>query len=134
MRRIRVPGILMFTGALLLAACDPAPAPPPPPNYRSHECPHSLLIESVFDDTGDVRWAIDTAMRESRCDPCAFYPSRSDCNAMPTTARGLFQLLGHDGLLAEVCLAGRLVWYDAWCNAHAARLLYDRAGRAPWGY
>lgn len=128
----RLRKVLAFAAlCLLVVACTPNPGPPPA-NYRSHECPHSLLIESVFDDTGDVRWAIDTAMRESRCDPCAYYPGRSDCTAMPRTARGLFQLLGHDDLLRQVCLAGSLVWYDPWCNTQAARLLYDRAGRAPW--
>lgn len=120
------------------AACAPAPPDPPPPApphaYRDGECGYSLLIESAFAGTGDERWAVDIAIRESRCDPCAFYPGQSNCDAMPGTAAGLFQLLGHDDLLERVCLGGRFVWYDPWCNAWAARLLYDSSGRGPWRF
>lgn len=39
-------------------------------------------------------WAVDSIVsRESGWNPCAYNPSRSDCNATPTTACGLAQAL-----------------------------------------
>lgn len=46
-------------------------------------------------------------------------------------ASGLFQLLGHGDLLQAACGSAES-WADARCNARAARLLHDIAGRSPW--
>lgn len=77
---------------------------------------------------------IGVAMRESTCDPCAFYPGQSDCTAQPRTAKGLFQLLGHDDLLDAVCPGNPFAWSNAACNIAAARILYDGSGRRPWNF
>lgn len=134
MLRRLVPIVLAL--GLAAAACGPAVPGAPPGVYRGDECAWSAEIQDVWAGTGDEHWAVDTAIRESGCNPCAFYPSRSDCGANPSTARGMFQLLGHYGLEQAArghgaCpLDGR--WSDPWCGMIAAKFLYDGSGRAPW--
>jgi hypothetical protein len=83
------------------------------------------VIREAFAGTGQEDKALEIAWRESRCDPGARNPSG---------ASGLFQLMLplHSGLFWQVCLAGPASWHDPWCNAHAARLLYDGSGWRPW--
>lgn len=92
-------------------------------------CAYEALIRATFPEDGD--YMVSVAIRESGCNPCAFYPGRSDCNAQPNTAKGLFQLLGHDGMIIAICGDVRL-WSDPYCNAKVARALYDSSGRSPW--
>jgi hypothetical protein len=127
-----VPALVM-----LGAACIP-PQPAAPPVTSSVSCagtPVAPAIQYAFAGTGEEDKALRIAARESGCNPCAFYPSRSDCSAQPTTAKGLFQLLGHDDLIQAACpYTYPLPWSDPDCNAGAARLLYDAAhGWGPWG-
>ncbi len=94
----------------------------------------AAAIAQEWAGTGQEAKALHVVQRESGCDPCAFYPGRSDCNAMPHTAKGLFQLLGHDGLIFAACPNpwGIVWWQDPVCNARAARWLYDGSGWSPW--
>lgn len=89
-------------------------------------------IRAAFAGTGAEEWALSVAARESGCNPCAYYPSQSNCFAQPTTAKGLFELLGHDYLLAAACPGNPFAWANAACNASAARSLFDGSGTAPW--
>lgn len=131
MRRLLLAPALVIV--LLAAACGP---PGAPSTYRSGECGLSEQIQEVWAGTGDEHWAVDVAIRESRCNPCAFYPGRSNCAADPSTARGVFQLLNHRDL--ELAARGHGAcphdgrWSDPWCGIIAAKFLYDSAGRSPW--
>lgn len=117
----------------LVAACGPR-IPNAPDTYRAGECAYAAQIMDGFAGTGSERWAVDTAFRESRCDPCAFWPwPNSDCGALPRTAKGLFQLEGHDDLLEAACPGNPHAWSNADCNITAARWLFDGSGRRPWG-
>lgn len=124
----RLPKIVVLSAlcavlAGVLAACGPDA---PPSVYRGAECDLAPQIMEAWAGTGDEHWAVDTAIRESHCQPGARNPSG---------ASGVFQLMLplHAGLFSEVCLAGALVWDDPGCNIAAARLLYDGSGRRPWG-
>lgn len=89
-------------------------------------------IRRAFAGTGDEDYMLHVAWRESRCNPCAFYPSQSDCNADPTTAKGLFGLLNHDDLIEIASPGIPHGWANPGTNSLAARMLYDRGGRGPW--
>lgn len=123
-RRIFVLTLLFAVLSVSIVACGPSA---PPSAYRGSECPLAAQIMEVWAGTGDEHWAVDTAIRESRCQPGARNPSG---------ASGVFQLMLplHAGLFAEVCLAGAHVWDDPGCNIAAARLLYDGSGRRPWNF
>ncbi len=75
--------------------------------------------------------ALAVAQKESGCNPCGFYPSQHDCSAMPITAAGLFQLLGHQDLLDGVCPGVDHSWANPWCNTQAAWQL--SSGGTNWG-
>ena len=130
MHRLLAFGVAML---ILSVACDP---PPPPGVYRGDRCAYATEILDVWSDTNDGQWAVDTAIRESGCNPCAFYPSRSDCAADPTTARGMFQLLNHRDLEDGARGHGACPWDGRWSDPHcgiiAAKFLYQQSGRAPW--
>lgn len=86
-------------------------------------CAYESLIRSVFIE--DASWAVSIAMRESGCRADAYNPSG---------ASGLFQLLGHENIVADVC-PGRDPYqavFDPVCNVNAAHVLYLGSGRAPW--
>ena len=91
-------------------------------------CGLADAIRAAWADTQDAEWAISVAIRESHCQEGARNPSG---------ASGVFQLMMplHRRLIAEVCgePAEELV-FTASCNIAAARVLYDRAGRAPWNF
>lgn len=88
-------------------------------------CAYADAIRAAWAGTGDEEWAVNVAMRESRCQPGARNPSG---------ASGLFQLMVplHNQLIADVCGDPGLV-FDPGCNIAAARALYAGAGRGPWG-
>jgi hypothetical protein len=131
-RRVIARVLLIVVSTGFLAACGPR-IPNGPDTYRGSECAYAAEIMDGFAGTGSERWAVDVAMRESRCEPCAFWPGRVDCGALPTTAKGLFQLEGHDDLLEAACPGDRWAWRRAECNITAARWLFDGSGRRPWG-
>lgn len=110
---------LVVAALPLAAAC--APAPPGP------SCAGTAVgnvIATAFAGT-DVGHAEYIAWRESRCDPGARNSSG---------ASGLFQLELplHQDLLNAACPLYP-AWQDPYCNATAARLLYNSSGFAPWG-
>lgn len=111
--------IVLSTGILTACGSDA------PPVYRGGECPLSRQITDAWAGTGDEHWAVDVAIRESRCQPEARNPSG---------ASGVFQLMMplHARLVYDVCGHGDV--FDPACNIAAARALYDGSGRAPWGY
>jgi len=88
----------------------------------SDGCGYADAIREAWSDTPDAEWAVAVAWRESHCDPAAYNPSG---------ASGLFQLLGHQNLIDQVCGVGASP-FDAACNIAAARALYQGAGRSPW--
>lgn len=112
---------ILLVALLGVAACGP---PAPPGSYRGDECPWSVEIQEAWAGTGDEHWAVDTAIRESRCQEGARNPSG---------ASGIFQMMMplHARLVRDVC--GFDGVFDARCNITAARALYDGAGRGPWG-
>ena len=130
-RVIAISAVLML--GVIAAGCLPEP---PPAGRASDACAYRAEIADVWQGTGDVQWAIDTAWRESKCDPCAFWPGRSDCHADPRTARGIMQLLNHRDLEDAARGVGLCPehgrWSDLWCGLIAAKFLYDGSGRAPW--
>lgn len=98
---------------------SPAPVAQPAPSG----CAYESLIRSVFVEDAD--WAVMIAMRESGCRADAYNASG---------ASGLFQLLGHENIVADVC-PGRDPYqavFDPVCNVNAAHVLYLGSGRAPW--
>jgi soluble lytic murein transglycosylase-like protein len=116
---------LTLGAGALLAGCGFTPGGGPAPSGTS--CigtPVEGHIRSAFAGTGDEDWALRIAYRESRCNPGARNPSG---------AVGLFQLVNHNDLLWAACP----YVYDSGtrpdCNAKAARMLYNSAGRSPWG-
>jgi soluble lytic murein transglycosylase-like protein len=121
--RIVVLSILCALLAASLAACGPDA---PPDVYRGSECPLSAQIQEAWAGTGDEHWAVDTAIRESRCNPDAYNQSG---------ATGVFQLMMplHARFVGDVCGDPGLVW-DATCNITAARIMYDGQGRRPWNF
>jgi soluble lytic murein transglycosylase-like protein len=126
MRRTRniVVGLTVAAGALLAGCGIPAsPAPAPVANSCAGS-PYEGTIRKEFAGTGAEDWALRIAHRESRCNPGARNASG---------ATGLFQLVNHNDLLWAACP----YVYDSGvrpdCNTRAARLLYNSAGRAPWG-
>lgn len=102
-----------------LAPAVPAAPSVPQPVRSGSGCGFDLLIRSVFGPAGD--WAVSIALRESGCDPSAYNASG---------ASGLFQLLGHQDLVNQVCPGGSV--FDPRCNTLAAKVLYDSSGTAPW--
>lgn len=121
MSRRLVPIVLALV--VLAAACGPT-VPNAPSTYRSSECGYAQQIMDTWAGTGDEHWAVDTAIRESRCQPGARNPSG---------ASGVFQMMMplHARLIRDVC--GWDGVFDADCNIRAAKALYDGAGRRPWG-
>lgn len=98
-----------------------APAP-----VSSMRCPSGSVaseIDWVFGIAAP--WAESIAWRESNCEPGARNPSGS---------AGVFQLLGHDDLLAAACpdVVPSASWAIADCNIRAAFALFDEEGIAPW--
>ena len=127
MRRTRTVLLaLVIGGGALLAGCGMPQSRSAPTSTSCWGTPVADDIVSAFNGTGQQGWALTIAYRESRCDPGA----RNRSGAV-----GLFQLVGHDDLLARVCpsFPPSVSGTDAHCNARAARLLYDMAGRSPWG-
>lgn len=57
--------------------------------------------------------------RESGCDPCAYYPSKHDCDApWPSTAKNLAGLTStKDQALKDAC---KMAWLEAWHIASCA--------------
>lgn len=89
------------------------------------------LLATYFAD--DYRWAHRVVMRESRCTPSAVNYEGCDTSGRTNShAMGLFQMCYplHE---ASFVAAGCQEPLDAECNVRAARKLYDRSGRAPWG-
>lgn len=83
------------------------------------------IIREVWAGSGLEDWAVSIAWRESRHQPDV---------VSGEGALGLFQLLGHDDLIAEAAAAlGRPAdWSDPWVNALAARYLAERSGTCHW--
>jgi hypothetical protein len=126
MRRTRTVLLaLVIGGGALLAGCGMPQTRSAPASASCWGTPVADDIVSAFWGTGQQGWALSVAYRESRCDP----------RARGGSAVGLFQLVGHDDLLARVCpsFPPSVSGTDAHCNARAARVLYDMAGRSPWG-
>lgn len=121
-RRIFVLTALFAVLTASVAACGPSA---PTLAYRHSECDLAPQIVEAWSGTGDEHWAVDTAIRESRCQPGARNPSG---------ATGVFQLMMplHAQFVAGVCGHSDLVW-NADCNIRAARIMYDGSGRRPWG-
>lgn len=96
-------------------------------------------VQPAIDDAffgADVAKASRTAYRESRCN------DGEDTNPVPCDhagdhAMGLFQLCAQWGYIEAACPGypgGALVAVNVpWCNAHAARLIFNARGWAPWG-
>lgn len=116
---------LILATAVLATACGPTAPDAPPDVYRADECPYAVEIMDAWAGTGDEHWAVDVALRESRCQPDAY--NRSG-------ASGIFQLMMplHARLIGDVC--GTPAPFDPGCNIAAARALYDGAGRRPWNF
>lgn len=113
-----------------LAACAPDA---PPDVYRGAECAYSQQIQDMWAGTGDEHWAVDVAIRESHCNPCAYYPGQSNCDVDPRSARGIFQLLGHGDLEHAACPLHPRPWSVAECNIQAAFWLYNEGrGKHHW--
>lgn len=125
MRAIRIVVLTALTAVLagLLAGCGPDA---PPAVYRGSECPLAAQIVEAWAGTGDEHWAVDVAIRESRCNPDAYNQSG---------ATGVFQIMTplHNNLIAGVCGDPQLVW-DATCNISVARTMWDGSGRRPWNF
>lgn len=134
MRRLKQ--ILLVAVVLAaLTACVP-PAPQVTSKVSCAGTPVEGAIRTAFAGTGDEVWALAVAARESGCNPCAYYPSRSDCTSggiNPRSAKGLFQLVNHDDLILAACPALYVAWNNPVCGAWAARYLYEGSGRRPWG-
>lgn len=116
--------LAIIAAAVAITACGPR-IPNAPDTYRGDECSYAAEIIDAWAGTGSETWAVDTAIRESRCQPGARNPSG---------ASGIFQLMWplHARLIADVC--GHADPFDPHCNISAARALYDGAGRAPWNF
>jgi hypothetical protein len=82
-------------------------------------------INAAFAGTGQEGHALQVASNESGCTDTAL-------NGQGSGAAGLFQLLGHQDLLDQVCPGVPDNWANASCNAQAARILYDGGGWSPW--
>lgn len=116
---------LLFATLATVAACGPA-IPNAPDTYRGDECPYAAEIMHEWAGTGDEYWAVDTAIRESGCQPWK-------TNHQGSGASGIFQMMMplHAQFIRDVC--GWDGVFDAHCNIDAARVMYDGKGRAPWG-
>ena len=122
-RRVALP-VIVLSAVVFVTACGPR-IPNAPDTYRGDECPYAAEIIDTWAGTGSEHWAVDTAIRESRCQPEARNPSG---------ASGIFQLMMplHARLVSDVC--GSPDVFDASCNIRAARALFDGAGRNPWRF
>lgn len=90
------------------------------------------LLRAYFSDVYD--WALHIVERESNCTPGAVN-YREGCDTSGRTvshAEGYWQLCWplHAALAARAGCSDPL---DGDCNMRMARVLYDEAGRAPWG-
>lgn len=95
---------------------------PPAATSQSQACADLAgIVNSVFGD--QAGHALDVARRESGCTDTAYNPSG---------ASGVFQLLGHQDLLDQVCPGVPNNAFDPQCNTLAAKILYDGSGWAPW--
>lgn len=115
-----------------LAACRSG-APPASSNTCIGSAPAEGAIDAAFARFGPTVQAQgnQVAKHESGCDPCAFNPRQSNCAVWnPGTAKGLFQLLGHDDLIFAACPNpwGIISWQNPYCNALAASFLYQSEG------
>jgi hypothetical protein len=121
-RKFKV-GIAVVGLASTLVACGPTILNAPD-TYRGDQCEYAAQIMAEWANTGYERWAVDTAIRESRCRPDAY--NRSG-------ASGIFQLMMplHSQLVRDVC--GWDGVFDAHCNIRAARVLFNGKGTRPWG-
>lgn len=103
-------------------------APPAPAAISDGGCAYADQIRAAWAGTGDEQWAVNTAVRESHCQPGARNPSG---------ASGIFQLMMplHRAFVAAICgePADELV-FDPGCNITAARAMYDGSGRRPWAF
>lgn len=118
----------------LKAAAPPSPAPvaaTAPANSGCDDPVIAGIITATFGSSAPKALAV--AGRESGCNPCGFYPSQHDCSAMPTSAAGLFQLLGHQDILDAVCPGVDHAWANPWCNTQAAwQLSGGGVNWSPW--
>ena len=124
--RAAILGLLIVT-VVALAACRP-PAPPPAAGTTGLTCRGNAVIGDIIGNAfagTSVGPYMDEVIvpRESGCDPNALNRSSG--------AAGLFQLLGHGDLIAACPYLWRSP-FDAYCNAWAARQLYNGSGLAPW--
>lgn len=93
------------------------------PNQSQACTDASGIVSAAFAGTGQEAHALEVVRKESGCTDTAYNPSG---------ASGLFQLLGHQDLLDQVCPGVPSAAFDPTCNAKAARLLYDGSGWSPW--
>lgn len=84
----------------------------------------AAVINAVWAGTGQEAHALNVVQKESGCTDTAYNPSG---------ASGLFQLLGHQDLLDQVCPGVPNSAFDPTCNAKAALILSGGGTNwAPW--
>lgn len=136
MRRL---ALLLVVLGLTAGAVGCRPGPPSAPTCNGNAAIAADILNAGWNQApGWVQSRVLNVIvpRESGCDPCAFYPSHSDCSVWnPSTAKGLFELLGHDDLILAACPNpwGIVAWHDPTCNARAAWFLSGGGNLAPWG-
>lgn len=111
---------LLVAGCLLLSAgCAPGTglAPRGGNCYGTDAQPY---IDDAFAGTGQEAEFSHIAWDESRCTP----------------GDNMFQLISKQGFIEQACPGypggADVAVHEPYCNAHAARLIYDQQGTAPW--
>lgn len=97
-----------------------------PTPVSSQACPSGPVQDEIIEVFGVAApWAQSIAVRESHCEPGAYNPS---------SASGIFQLLGHSDLLQAACpqVSSSISWSVSDCNIRAAYMLFEGSGIAPW--
>lgn len=82
----------------------------------------AAIINQVWAGTGQEAHALNVVQKESGCTDTAYNPSG---------ASGLFQLLGHEDMIAVICGPNGSA-FDPTCNAKVALQLYSGSGWSPW--